>query len=242
MESAIHSDLAFEQDAEQAAADLAKQTARTGQRDNSNAPAEDDSSDYEAHPAEPINPPVEEPPVYSNQEGPPPPPARPARPDLLVAFLVLLVGLGGTMAVLEMYLGYIALPDHWSMQGSVSWAVGFLTALYGISRRWCHPWCIAAAVAFVLIGFCNAEATLDLQVPGGPPLSLTGFDSFRPSPLVRPSMHDFLCRNPLRSWFRRAIWLLLVIHPNTCSSGAMIQGPIDVLPLASLSLHPTIGL
>jgi hypothetical protein len=64
LEIEIQSDLAFELDAEKAAADQAKRAVP-------HTPAADDeSSDDESPPAEPIDPPVEELPVFSHQGGP----------------------------------------------------------------------------------------------------------------------------------------------------------------------------
>ncbi len=48
------------------------------------------------------------------------------------------------------------------------------------------------AVGILLIGYCNAEATIDLQLHGCPPVSIPGFSTFQPSPLVSVDMHEFL--------------------------------------------------
>jgi hypothetical protein len=71
------------------------------------------------------------------------------------------------------YLTYINLPGYWFMQAFLSWVAGFLAALYGTSRRWCHPGCIVAAVGILLVGFCN-DKEIDLQVPGGIPIFIPG--------------------------------------------------------------------
>jgi hypothetical protein len=80
-----------------------------------------------------------------------------------------------------------------------SWGLGFSTLLFGASRRWfgsdVHPFYMVVIAVVTFVGFCRADhdvAIIDLQVPGGPPISMTGFDSFRPSPLVSPGMHEFL--------------------------------------------------
>ncbi len=67
---------------------------------------------------------------------------------------------------------FIDLPDHWSMLGFVSWVMGSRAALYGLSRRWCHPWGIAVAVRVLLGGFCNAEAVLQVTREIAPYLGL----------------------------------------------------------------------
>ncbi len=68
--------------------------------------------------------------------------------------------------------------------------VGVGTFYYVSLRIWnISPIYLALGVTTVFIGFCNAEvAVIYIQVPDGPHISLT----FRPSPLVSPSMHDFL--------------------------------------------------
>jgi hypothetical protein len=71
-----------------------------------------------------------------------------------------------------MYFGSIDLPDHWSTQGFVAWVAGFLAALYGASRRWCHLVGIVAAALVLLVGICNAEAFP--QVPGRIPIPIPG--------------------------------------------------------------------
>ena len=52
---------------------------------------------------------------------------------------------------------------------------------------------VVIAISILLVGFCRADVpTIDLQSQGGPPVILTSFDTFRPSPLVSPTMHDSL--------------------------------------------------
>ena len=67
MDTAIHSDLAFEQDADQAVADQAKRDARTDRPDAFASPSDEESSDDDSPPTAPLDLPVEEPPVYSTR-------------------------------------------------------------------------------------------------------------------------------------------------------------------------------
>ena len=92
MDAAIQSDLAFEQDVEQAAVDKAKLHARADPPTDNALPADEAETSDDESPAasEPFDPPVHEPPVYSNPEGPPPPRADWMR--LFVGLLFIFIG------------------------------------------------------------------------------------------------------------------------------------------------------
>jgi hypothetical protein len=99
---------------------------------------DEESSDDESSPAEPINPPVTEQPLYSNQEGPNPPSNASWKPRL---------GSFGALVVFLLVLwGYDLLPvmhDKCTtldgLQGAISAfetrGLGFVSFLFGASRR-----------------------------------------------------------------------------------------------------------
>ena len=82
MDVLVESDLAFEQDSQQAEIDQAKIAAKLEACANA---MEDESSDDE--PPAPKDPPVKDKPVYSNPEGPPPPQAAKANLVFCVSWL-----------------------------------------------------------------------------------------------------------------------------------------------------------
>ena len=189
MDALVESDLAFEQDSQQAEVDQAKIVAKLEAR--ANAP-EEESSDDESH--VPNDPPVEDKPVYSNPEGPPLPQAT--KINWLFFFGCFMGCLGFCMALSQMdFSNFPLISKTFSATETFFSQLAGVGSLYYVSRRiWnISPIYLALGVTAVFIGFCNAEvAVIDIQVPNGPPISLTSFDSFRPSSLVIPSMHDFL--------------------------------------------------
>jgi hypothetical protein len=201
MAASVETDLALEDDLLSAPSPVAAKPAapiEPESSDDEHPEPESSADEYPETPA-PSDPPIEEPPIFSHPEGPPPPPA--ARGTWSKGFLVFLIVLCGllNMAVLAWFAGLLpplVLPQHIfgsSSEHALGWIFGLLPLL--ASRRFWpfHPLYLVGALSLLLVGYCRAEVpTLDLQVPGGPPVSLLGFDSFRPSPLVSPGMHDFL--------------------------------------------------
>ena len=190
MDVLVESDLAFEQDSQQAEIDQAKIAAKLEACANA---MEDESSDDE--PPAPKDPPVKDKPVYSNPEGPPPPQA--AKANWFFVFLGCFIGcLGFCLALSQMdFSNFPLLSKTFSATETFYSQLVGVGTVYCFSRRFWNisPIYLGLAVAVVFMGFCNANAAvIDIQVPDGPPISFTSFDSFRPSPLVSPSMHDFL--------------------------------------------------
>ena len=173
------------------------------------SPAMDTSDDEEPQPIQ--DPPVDEPPVFSKPDGPVPiDPPRRSTPFHVGCILVLivfsLVGLVlGCLEALRLLnpnssgstMSAQCVPSSASSLSSRvhNWVLGIGTFFALTSRRLPvgHGY-IVVAVVVLLVGYSRADASIELQVPGGPVLSplSTGFAPYRASSMASPDIDDFL--------------------------------------------------